>query len=130
MEFQEFIKKYASHPHYRAPRGNKLNTKSWQTEAPLRMMLNNLDAEVAEDLVQECFLAALDARKRFSARSSERTWMIGNSPKSDIRPALAAGIGAVYVPHDHTWHLEREPVGDGHGRLLTVESFFALRRHF
>jgi urocanate hydratase len=49
MEFQEFIKKYASHPHYRAPRGDKLNTKSWQTEAPLRMMLNNLDAEVAED---------------------------------------------------------------------------------
>jgi putative hydrolase of the HAD superfamily len=29
----------------------------------------------------------------------ERAWMIGNSPKSDINPALAAGIGAVYVPH-------------------------------
>jgi urocanate hydratase len=32
----------------RAPRGNLLNTKSWQTEAPLRMLMNNLDPEVAE----------------------------------------------------------------------------------
>ncbi len=32
----------------RAPRGTVLNARSWQTEAPLRMLLNNLDAEVAE----------------------------------------------------------------------------------
>jgi urocanate hydratase len=32
----------------RAPRGTELNAGSWQTEAPLRMLLNNLDAEVAE----------------------------------------------------------------------------------
>ena len=32
----------------RAPRGTLLNALSWQTEAPLRMLLNNLDAEVAE----------------------------------------------------------------------------------
>jgi urocanate hydratase len=32
----------------RAPRGGKLNALSWQTEAPLRMLLNNLDTEVAE----------------------------------------------------------------------------------
>ena len=32
----------------RAPRGPTLNAKSWATEAPLRMLLNNLDAEVAE----------------------------------------------------------------------------------
>ncbi|WP_433851645.1 urocanate hydratase [Stenotrophomonas nitritireducens] len=33
----------------RAPRGNTLNCRSWQTEAPFRMLQNNLDAEVAED---------------------------------------------------------------------------------
>ena len=33
----------------RAPRGKKLNCKSWQTEAPLRMLMNNLDPEVAKD---------------------------------------------------------------------------------
>ncbi|MDQ3823431.1 MAG: urocanate hydratase [Actinomycetota bacterium] len=32
----------------RAPRGTELNARSWQTEAPLRMLLNNLDPDVAE----------------------------------------------------------------------------------
>ncbi len=49
MNYSEFIKKYANHPHYKAPRGSIIHAKSWQTEAPLRMLLNNLDAEVAED---------------------------------------------------------------------------------
>src|SRR5215467_8878768 len=33
----------------RAPRGTDLNARSWATEAPLRMLLNNLDSEVAEN---------------------------------------------------------------------------------
>ena len=49
MDTSTFLDKYASHPNYKAPTGNKLNAKSWQTEAPLRMFLNNLDSEVAED---------------------------------------------------------------------------------
>lgn len=48
-QFNDFIQEFASHPHYRAPRGSTLHARSWQTEAPLRMLLNNLDAEVAED---------------------------------------------------------------------------------
>ncbi|NNF35253.1 MAG: urocanate hydratase [Saprospiraceae bacterium] len=47
--YSKFIEEYAAHPHYKAPTGSKLNAKSWQTEAPLRMLLNNLDGEVAED---------------------------------------------------------------------------------
>ncbi|MFH9888029.1 hypothetical protein [Streptomyces luteogriseus] len=41
-------------PHIRAARGTSLTTRSWQTEAPLRMLMNNLDpdnAERPEDLV-------------------------------------------------------------------------------
>lgn len=49
MTSLDFIKTYAAHPHYKAPRGAQLHAKSWQTEAPLRMLLNNLDAEVAEN---------------------------------------------------------------------------------
>lgn len=49
MTSSEFIKTYAAHPVYKAPRGNQLHAKSWQTEAPLRMLLNNLDAQVAEN---------------------------------------------------------------------------------
>ena len=32
----------------RSPRGTEISAKSWQTEAPLRMLQNNLDPEVAE----------------------------------------------------------------------------------
>jgi len=49
MDYSSFLEKYAKHPSYRAPTGTTLNAKSWQTEAPLRMLLNNLDQEVAED---------------------------------------------------------------------------------
>src|SRR5579885_3480281 len=59
------------------------------------------------------------------------TWMIGNSPRSDINPALAAGLRAVFVPHPHTWHMEHEevtPVDDG--RLLTLSRFAELRNYF
>lgn len=44
-----FLKEFAMHPHYKAPTGSQLHARSWQTEAPLRMMLNNLDKDVAED---------------------------------------------------------------------------------
>src|SRR5215468_10579428 len=43
---------------------------------------------------------------------SEQTWMVGNSPKSDINPALAAGLNAIFVPHDDTWILEHEEVAE------------------
>ncbi|GAA0542282.1 urocanate hydratase [Chitinophaga japonensis] len=49
MTSSDFINTYAAHPHYKAPRGAQLHARSWQTEAPLRMLLNNLDHEVAEN---------------------------------------------------------------------------------
>ena len=62
----------------------------------------------------------------------EITWMIGNSPSSDINPALEAGLHAVFVPHRNTWMLERGDVRPeiGNGLLLEVTSFGALREHF
>lgn len=60
------------------------------------------------------------------------TWMVGNSPKSDINPALAAGLNAVFVPHGQTWVLEHEEVAEPQNgaRLIVVESFAGLRAHF
>lgn len=58
------------------------------------------------------------------------TWMIGNSPRSDINPALEAGINAVFVPHDRTWHLEKTELGNGPGKLLVVDRFADLMKHF
>jgi putative hydrolase of the HAD superfamily len=59
------------------------------------------------------------------------TWMIGNSPRSDINPALAAGMNAVYVPHSQTWRLEFQELQPVPGHmLLTLERFTELREHF
>ena len=52
-----------------------------------------------------------------------QTWMIGNSPKSDINPALAAGMNAVLVPHPHTWDLEIEDVQEYGERLVIADRF-------
>lgn len=55
-----------------------------------------------------------------------RTWMIGNSPKSDILPALAAGMGAVLIPHQQTWVLEQGDIPEDHDRFVTLASITGL----
>jgi putative hydrolase of the HAD superfamily len=61
----------------------------------------------------------------------KQAWMIGNSPRSDINPALAAQLNAVYIPHPHTWRLEHEEVQyTGEGQLLTLSTFTELRTYF
>jgi len=63
---------------------------------------------------------------------SESTWMVGNSPRSDINPALSVGINAVFVPHGNTWILEHDEVAEPSppSRLLVVKTFSGLRDHF
>lgn len=62
----------------------------------------------------------------------ETTWMIGNSPRSDINPALAAGLNAVYLHHPDTWVLEREELTkpEPPQQLLQLERFDALENYF
>ncbi|MFZ0771893.1 MAG: HAD family hydrolase [Candidatus Sulfotelmatobacter sp.] len=64
--------------------------------------------------------------------AQDSTWMVGNSPKSDINPALAAGLHAVFVPHGNTWILEHDEVDAAPPpqRLLIVGGFAELREHF
>jgi putative hydrolase of the HAD superfamily len=66
------------------------------------------------------------------ALATDVTWMIGNSPKSDINPALAAGLHAVFIPHNNTWVLEHEEVAvaPASQQLLVVDRFGDLRNHF
>lgn len=61
---------------------------------------------------------------------ADSTWMIGNSPKSDINPALRAGLGAVLVPNDHTWRLEMQALPVGHERFCLVKQFSELTSLF
>lgn len=60
----------------------------------------------------------------------ERTWMIGNSPRSDIVAARRAGLSAVFVPHPNTWAHEHAELDDTDGRIVTVSSLAELPRLF
>jgi putative hydrolase of the HAD superfamily len=62
----------------------------------------------------------------------QTTWMIGNSPRSDINPSLEADLNAVFVPHDSTWILENEEVNQprSNRQLLVLDKFSTLRSHF
>jgi putative hydrolase of the HAD superfamily len=76
-----------------------------------------------------------DAYRSLSAHhgcDAATTWMIGNSPKSDINPALAAGLHAVFIPHDFTWVLEHEVVNQPPPgqQLVELASFAELSRIF
>ena len=55
----------------------------------------------------------------------ERTWMVGNSPRSDINPALEAGLGAIHIPHSCTWTLEQAEIAAPE-RVVVLDSFGEL----
>ena len=59
----------------------------------------------------------------------DATWMVGNSPRSDINPPLEAGLRAVFIPHPRTWSLEVVDVVES-DRLLVLERFAELLDHF
>lgn len=62
----------------------------------------------------------------------ELTWMVGNSPRSDINPALKAGLNAIFIPHPRTWHLEVEEIEipEESRTLLQLSSFRELSTIF
>jgi putative hydrolase of the HAD superfamily len=86
----------------------------------------------ATEIVAEKDRAAYQCIVEKHSLSPRLTWMIGNSPKSDVNPALAAGLNAVFVPHGNTWILEHEEVNAASPpqRLLIVGGFAELREHF
>ena len=60
------------------------------------------------------------------------SWMIGNSPKSDINPALAAGLHAVFLFHKDTWvleHAEVDAAPEGQ-HLIELDAFAKLPEIF
>ncbi len=85
----------------RAPRGTKLTAKSWQTEAPMRMIMNNLDPEVAKDPAN---LIVYGGTGR-AARSWEAFWAIVNTLKEmELDETLIVQSGKpVGVFKTHPW---------------------------
>jgi len=77
------------------------------------------------EVVEEKDTAAYQELVQRHGLDRETTAMIGNSPRSDVLPALAAGLWAVFIPHPHTWEREDGPV-DPHRRLLRTQTFSEL----
>ena len=108
-----------------------LFTKGHPEEQKLKIDRSGLGSHFSHTaIVREKDAEAYASLARERGLDIARTWMVGNSPKSDINPALAAGLNAVYVPHPRTWGLEREEIQNANGRLLVVENFAELRAHF
>ena len=86
----------------------------------------------AVEIVAEKDVGAYSSLMEKYELALDSTWMVGNSPKSDINPALAAGLHAVFVPHGSTWILEHEEVNTAPPpqRLLIVGRFAELKEHF
>ncbi|HUO16887.1 MAG TPA: HAD family hydrolase [Verrucomicrobiae bacterium] len=87
---------------------------------------------VATEIVAEKNAATYEAVVEKFELEHQLTWMVGNSPRSDINPALATGLNAVFVPHGDTWVLEHEELNPAPSaqQLLIVSSFADLRNHF
>ena len=108
-----------------------LVTKGHPEEQRLKIERSGLESRftataVVSEKAADTYRAIVEERHLDLAR----TWMIGNSPRSDINPALQAGLNAVFIPHEHTWRLEKEEVIPADGRLLILHAFGELRSHF
>ena len=103
----------------KAPTGTQLNAKSWQTEAPLRMLMNNLDPEVAEhphELVVyggigraarswEAFDAIVETLKRLNNNETllvQSGKPVGVFPTHENAPRVLIANSNI-VPHWATW---------------------------
>jgi putative hydrolase of the HAD superfamily len=108
-----------------------LFTKGHPDEQKLKLDRSGLGAYFTHTaIVKEKDCAAYGRLVEERGFDPRRTWMIGNSPKSDINPALEYGLNAVFVPHERTWGLEKEKIRPGAGRLIVVDRFADLRKHF
>ena len=108
-----------------------LFTKGHSEEQKLKLERSGLGAFFRHTaIVREKDTAAYRTLVNQQSFEAGHTWMIGNSPKSDINPALEAGLNAVFIPHAHTWVLEKQDIRPGPGQLVVVERFADLQKHF
>jgi putative hydrolase of the HAD superfamily len=144
QQIQQFGEQIRAHPlqlldgvqetlDYLSPRHNlSLLTKGDPEEQKLKVERSGLEQYFRQVVIVPEKDVATYAHVTGALRvEPKQTWMIGNAPRSDINPALAAGLNAVYIPHPHTWHLEHEEVERlGEGQLLTLSAFVELRTYF
>lgn len=107
-------------------------TKGSEAEQRLKIEKSGIDMHFLDTIiVHEKTRESYDDIVRQFDWDPESTWMIGNSPRSDINPALAAGLNAVFIPYANTWALEHQELMLPTGRrFLQIAAFSELLDHF
>ena len=106
----------------------KVTTPSRRTSSAFRPAVFFNAVEIVAEKDPATYHAVI-ARRELRPHTS---WMIGNSPKSDINPALAAGLHAVFLFHKDTWtleHAEIDAAPEGQ-HLIELDSFSRLASIF
>lgn len=80
----------------------------------------------AVEIVSDKTRATYDSAFSRHGDGANRAMMVGNSLKSDVRPALDAGAWGVFVPHDLTWVLEHAEAPRDHARFRALPDLGAL----
>jgi putative hydrolase of the HAD superfamily len=78
--------------------------------------------EIVSDKTPEVYRAVW---RRYGV-SPDEALMVGNSPRSDVLPALESGAYAAFVPYDVLWDHEHAVLPDGHPRLVVHPSLGAV----
>ncbi len=110
-----------------------LMTKGDQAEQADKLARSGLAEHfTAVEIVAEKDPATYRAVMQRHELAPHTSWMIGNSIKSDINPALAAGLHAVFLFHKDTWvleHADLAPAPEGQ-HLIELDAFTKLTAIF
>jgi len=91
-------------------------------KSPVRDYFHHVKVVPEKD--PDTFRGMLD---EFGMEPSE-TWMIGDSPRSDVLPAVSVGVKAVYIPFSMTWALEHTELPESE-HIITIGSFDDLAEY-
>ena len=109
---------------YILTKGNYQEQKGKIYRSGLRDLVNNFF--IMDEKDDKTYAQLL---KKYNWRAEE-TCMVGNSPKSDINPALRLGLVAIHIPYRDTWKLDDEPIQSVNGRLFVLPKFKDLQKIF
>ena len=104
------------------------------TKGDLEEQKSKLDNSGLNHFFTDRFIVSEKDSQTYQTILAEKKWqstevcMIGNSPKSDINPALNAGMWAIFIPYAHTWFLEDEPLNIDQDKLIRIKQFSELEK--
>ncbi len=108
-----------------------LLTKGQVTEQQNKVDISGLGHHFRSvHIVAEKNVATYRRLVREESLTPSETWMVGNSPKSDINPARLAGLNAVFLPNENTWILEHDDIDPADDGVLRLTRFPELLEHF